>query len=240
MSDEVFRQKIETAPEYAHLLGRHIEHDPKSRAFMLPVAVDRSTWHTKTIRIYDPTPNPNQPVGCCTLCAKAMQMNAAGNRVRGVRLDMNWALDGYVWCTHNDEFEGAWNRDGSGQDTGSSGLAACKTAQHFGVGGVYQFLFAGADAVIQAVMDGHVVNVGTNWYESMFTNRFAEHKSLEIAGAVVGGHEWTVRGYNADLDMIEGRCWWGSYRDFLMKRTGLDRLLIGEQGDAHVQQRIQP
>jgi hypothetical protein len=228
---EVFVQQIES---HDSRLGRHVAHDPRSRGFAMPLkAVDRSLWHDKTIRIYDPRVNPNQTVGNCTMCSKAMQLNAVGNRLRGVILNMDWAMTGYQWETANDEFPGAYPPD----DTGSSGLAACKTAQHYGVGGDYRWLFGGADEVVQAVMEGHVVSVGTNWYESQFTNPFADHKPIQVAGALAGGHQWTVRGYWKSADFVMGRCWWGSYRDFWIRRSDLDRLLLGEQGDAHVQTR---
>lgn len=236
---DVKRIEIEHDPNTPFPLGRHVEHDPRSRAFAFVPSiggVDPSTWRTKTIPIYDPRPNPNQPVGCCTMCAKAMQLNAKGNRKKGVILGMDWALDGYVWETHNDQFPGAWNRDGSGQDTGSSGLAACKTAQHFGVGGEYNFLFGGADQVVQAVMDGHVVNVGTRWDYSMF--KPDDKGIVHPGGSAAGGHEWTVRGYNKRRDLIMGRCWWGpGFRDFWISRFDLQALLA-DNGDAHVQARV--
>lgn len=209
-------------------LGRHVVHDPRSRAFALPVQVDRSTWRTKRIRIIDPQPNPNQTVGNCTMCAKAMQLNAVGNRKAGVVLDMAWAMDAYRWETHNDEFAGAWEPD----DTGSSGLAASKTAQHYGIGGEYRWLFNYADGVVQAVQEGHVVNVGTRWDQGMF--KPDAHGVVHPGGPTAGGHEWAIRGYSAERDQVLGRCWWGAFRDFWMARQDLDELLH-DDGDAHVQ-----
>lgn len=240
MSEEVFRQKIES---FDHRLGRHIEHDPKSKAYaLLPPAqpVDQSRWRSKSIRIYDPTPNPNQSVGNCTMCAKAMQLNAVGNRLTGVVLKMDWALKTYVWETHNDEYDGAWNLDGSGEDTGSSGLASCKTVQHTGEGGEYRWILNGAAGVVQAVQQGMVVSVGTNWRDSMFTNHYSSGKPLEVTGDNAGGHEWIVRGWDNSRRYALGRCWWGEYRDFWIRYEDLDMLLLGEQGDAHVQARTRP
>src|SRR3954452_241460 len=148
-------------------LGREIVHDERSRGFAMRATVDRSTWHTKTIRIYDPTPNPSQVVGNCTGCAKAMQLNAVGNRKAGVVLRMAQADQAYSLATTLDPWPGSWTAP-SWDDTGSSGLAAAKAAQKLGIGGTYRWLFGGADEVVQAVMDGHVVNVGTTWYDRMF------------------------------------------------------------------------
>ena len=222
---------IETREQQSHLLGRQKVHDDRSRGFAMPrLLVDRSLWRDKAIRIYDPIPNPNQSVGNCTMCAKAMQMNAVGNRRTGVVLKMPWAMRGYEWETANDEFPGQYKPD----DTGSSGLASCRTAQHTGDGGEYRWIFGGADEVVQNVMEGRVVSVGTWWYESMFD--LDASKRITVSGAQVGGHQYPIRGYDKSSDRVLGRCWWGDFRDFWMKRTDLDNLLL-DGGDAHWQAR---
>lgn len=198
--------------------------------FALPVAVDRSSWRTRSLRVYDPRPNPNQTHGNCTGCAKAMQLNAAGNRRAGVVLSMADADAVYSLATRLDPWPGEYPPT----DTGSSGLAAAKAAQQLALGGEYRWLFGGADEVVQAVMDGHVVNVGTRWDAGMFSPDVAG--IVRPGGAVAGGHEWTVRGYDARRDLVRGRCWWGAFRDFWMRRGDLGDLLA-DDGDAHVQAR---
>lgn len=211
-------------------LGRHVVHDERSRGFALAATVDTSKWVTKLIRVYDPVPNPNQTIGDCTGCAKAMQMNAAGNRKKGVVLGLATADKVYSLATTLDPFDGSYPPD----DTGSNGLSAAKAAQKLGLGGTYRWIFNGADGVVQAVMDGHVVNVGTRWDNNMF-NQDAKH-FVHPGGGIAGGHEWTVRGYSVEMDALRGRCWWGTFRDFWIKRTDLAELLA-DQGDAHVQAR---
>jgi hypothetical protein len=211
-------------------LGRHVVHDERSRAFGLTPAVDKATWRTKSIRIYDPVPNPNQVLGDCTGCAKSMMMNAAGNRVTGVVLNLKDADRIYSLATTLDPFPGSYPPD----DTGSSGLGAAKAAVKLGIGGAYSWIFNGADGVVQAVMAGHVVNVGTRWDERMFDQD--AHGFVTPGGAVAGGHEWTIHGYDLTKDALRGRCWWGDFRDFWIKRTHLDELLA-DDGDAHVQER---
>ena len=236
MNSSVYAEVI---PSTDPRLTRQILLDERSREWPLTLvgspAVDKSTWRSSTVRIYDPTPNPNQTVGNCTTCSKAMQLNSHGNRKQGVRLDMPWALEAYVWETHNDSFQGAWNLDGSGQDTGSSGLYACETAQHLGVGGDYYWVFGGADEVVQNVVDGRAISVGTKWYNDMFT--LGKGNRVTVGGSLAGGHQWTVHGYNADRDLLKGRCWWGpEFRDFWIARGDLDALLK-DNGDAHWQAR---
>lgn len=211
-------------------LGRVVVHDPRSRSFTRPTAVDKSTWRDRTIRVYDPRPNPNQTIGNCTGVAKCVMFNAAGNRRSGHVLGMNDALRIYSLATTLDPWDGSYPPD----DTGSSGLAAAKAAQQLGLGGEYLWLFGGADAVVQAVMDGDVVNIGTRWDHDMFHPD--ARGQVHPGGGIAGGHEWSVRGYDKDRDLLLGRCWWGEFRDFWIARVDLDGLLH-DDGDAHVQAR---
>lgn len=219
----------------ARHMGRHVEHDERSRGFARPTTVDKSTWRTKTIRIFDPRPNPNQPNGCCTGVAKCVQFNAAGDRQPGQVLNLDDAEKIYALATRLDSIPGYYAPgDPHSQDTGSTGLAAAKAAQQLGLGGPYYWLFGGADEVVQAVMDGDVVNVGTRWDQQMFTPD--SHGIVHPGGPVAGGHEWSVRGYNKARDLLLGRCWWGDFRDFWISRADFDALLA-DKGDAHVQAR---
>jgi hypothetical protein len=231
MSDDI---KVIIEPFDDPRLGRQVVHDPRSRSFAMPVTVDRSTWRDKAVRIYDPLPNPNQPIGNCTGCAKAMQFNAIGNRVTGVVLDMEEATAIYSAATGIDPWEGSWPPE----DTGSSGLASAQAAIALGYGAEYRWLFGGADEVVQAIMGGAAVSVGTWWYSGMFSGQgsFAGLPTILPSGSKAGGHQYLARGYDEGTDLVLCRCWWGSYRDFWMKRTDLDALLA-DDGDAHVQRR---
>jgi hypothetical protein len=219
---------VERIVQQSPLLGRHKVHDPRSRDFALPTTVDRSTWRTKAIRVYDPSPNPNQPNGCCTAVAKCVQLNAAGNRKPGRVLNMDDAQRIYARETVIDPFPGTFPPD----DTGSDGLSSCKVAVEEGLGGEYLWLFGGADEVVQNVMAGRVVSVGTSWYWNMF-NTDADGR-VSVSGDLAGGHQWSVRGYSRSRDWVLGRCWWGTFRDFWIARSDLDALLR-DGGDAHWQ-----
>jgi hypothetical protein len=223
--------------QHDHRLGRQIVHDPASRGFPFAPrrAIDRSLWRDRRLRIYDPLPNPNQDHGNCTGCSKANMFNTVGNRVAGRVLHMPMADKIYSLATTLDPWDGVWPPT----DTGSSGLAASKAAQQLGLGGEYRWLFGGADEVVQAIMEGHPVSVGAYWYAPMFTNPYADGKPLTVSGDRAGGHQWTAHGYWKSRDYVLGRCWWGSYRDFWIRRVDLQRLL-DEDGDAHVQARLQP
>jgi len=223
-------------------LGRQMVHDSRSRLFTPKgLAVDKTTWRTKSIRLYDPLPNPNQRVGNCTGVAKAMQLNAAGNR-NPVRHRSWWPstsgiitmLDAeqiYHLNTQVDPWPGEWPPD----DTGSSGLASAQSAQAIGWGGEYNWLFGGADEVVQEVMRGNTVSVGTWWYQGMM-NQDADGV-IHPTGPRVGGHQYLIRGYVKAKDLVLGRCWWGDFRDFYIPRSALNDLIM-DDGDAHTQRTL--
>ncbi len=211
-------------------LGRQVVFDERSRNYALNATVDTSTWRTRTVRVYDPLPNPNQCHGECTGCSKSTEFNAVGNRVKGQVLNMDDAHRLYTWASNNDPWPGAFPE----QDTGSSTLAAAKAAQAHGLGGTYRYLFGGADEVVQTVVNGRVVVVGTRWDYRMF-DQDADGR-VEPGGGVAGGHAYVFRGFDADRDWVMGRCWWGGFRDFWIRRDHLAELLA-DDGDAHVQDR---
>lgn len=213
------------------ILGRQLVHDSRSKQFPAGLTVDKSRWKDKRIRIVDPRVNPNQCHSECTGCAKSMQMNAMGNRVKGVVFDMDDAHKFYHLATELDPWEGEWPPT----DTGSSGLASAKAAQKLGIGGPYRHVFNGADGVVQLIMEGHVVSVGTWWYAGMMNPN--EKGFIEPTGDQVGGHQYAARGYDVSNDAVLIRCWWGDYQDVWIKRDHLNQLIL-DGGDAHIQDRV--
>lgn len=218
------------------LTGRQKVHDERSRSFATMAAIDKSTWRAqKAVRIYDPWPNPNQSVGNCTMTTKAMQFNQVGNRKMGEVLDMDWATEGYRLVTTIDPFEGSWEPD----DTGSSALASCKAAQRMGKGGAYYWEFRGVDGVIQNIQNGRAMSLGTWWYGDMFGPTGGLHDGKPIftpTGWNAGGHQWLARGVDLDAGLMLGRTWWGEVRDFWLKISDVQDLLM-DGGDAHYQVR---
>ena len=212
-------------------LGRQKVHDPRSRGFALPTTMEHADWKSKKIRIYDPSPNPNQCHGECTCVAKCVQMNAVGNRVAGKILNMDDAHDLYRIATSVDPFPGAWEPN----DTGSSGLASAQAAKRLGIGGSYYHVFNGADGVVEQIQLGHVVSVGTWWTYDMFKPN--EDGIIKPTGQQVGGHQYAARGYDKKRDLVLIRCWWGpDFRDVWIARGDLNDLIL-DDGDAHIQNR---
>jgi len=223
--------KVEVLEQQPTCLGRQLVHDPKSRGFPARVEIDKSRWKDKRIRIYDPSPNPNQCHGECTGVAKCMEFNAVGNRVPLIVLTMDVAHKIYSRASQIDPFRNQWPP----VDTGSSGLAAAKAAKEFGLGGEYRHVFGGADEVVQLIMMNRVVNVGTWWYDTMFKPN--KQNIIEPSGPRAGGHQYIARGYDVDNDLVMIRCWWGSFRDVWIRRIRLHELLM-DDGDAHIQNRL--
>lgn len=222
---------IEVVPQLYPQLGRQKVQDPRSTDFAVGAPIDKSLWVTKLIRIYDPLIHPNQCHGECTGCASAMMLNSDGNRNPREILNMNYAHACYSGASANDPWEGSWPPT----DTGSSGLAAAKTAQSLRRGGSYRWIMGGADEVVQTIQNGRVVSIGTWWYENMM--RKDANLMISPTGRRVGGHQYVARGYDVARDLVVIRCWWGRYRDAYIKRTELHDLLM-DGGDAHVQDRV--
>jgi hypothetical protein len=228
---------VVTVEQQDQRLGRNAVHDPHSRRFAFQAT--ETPRRDITLRVYNPRPNPDQPVGCCTGVDACVKANTVGNRVKGVVLDMDDALRIYSRATQIDPWPGSYPPE----DTGSSGLAACKASVEQGLIDRYEWIFTGTDGVYAALAQGRPVGVGTWWYSRMFE---IDHMSglIDCSGERVGGHQFTVVGYRKKLDAFLAMCWWGSWGmdsqgRFLIRRASLQDLLM-DDGDAHVTVRAQP
>jgi len=186
-------------------LGRHVEHDQRSRRYAAAVsdAPLQRIRHKRHGHVFD-----QGSVGSCTGNAVAGACNTEPLHRRYGRLLLERdAVAVYAMATKLDGFPGEWPPD----DTGSSGLAACKAAVELGFLTGYQHAF-GVDHALQALQLGPVVT-GIDWYDGF--DRPDHHGKVEIAGEVRGGHEVLVVGYHpapsgAPLDALV-ECWnsWG-------------------------------
>lgn len=238
---------VVTVPQADARLGRQVVHDPASRGYEhqprraaagpLVPPVQELLGRKWRHRVYGPRPVPAQDVGCCSGVDQAVKCNAAGNRVAGQVLGLDDAKRIYSRATQIDPWPGSWPPD----DTGSSGLAACKAAVEAGWISRYEWIFGGAQAVLSALWL-KPVGVGTWWYEAMFRPAY-DTLMVQVAGAKVGGHQWSLIGWDPLLRAFEGMCWWGpTFGDRGMFRVGFDDLgrLLADDGDAHVTYRVQP
>lgn len=214
---------MQAIPERFRRLGRHIDHDPRSRAFPAPTAVAvKSISHRRYCPPYD-----QGNLGSCTGNAMAgLLMTAPVYRKDWVLTEAD-AVRFYEWATAHDDYAGAWPPD----DTGSSGLFVAKAAKAFGFISGYSHAF-GLQHVLEALTLQPLI-IGVNWYESMFYP--SKTGRLRVAGAVAGGHEVELYGLSVARKTVMGwNSWgadWGKGGRFTLSWADLDRLL-SENGDA--------
>ncbi len=231
MADLVYTKKL---PIYDSLLGRHVEHDERSRAFpsrrVFGLEQPQDVDHDLVL------PPLHQTVGSCTihtqvaLCSFGPHWQAlTPAQQQAITSDPEaFALNWYRYTTHNDEFDGAYEPD----DTGSSGLSASKCTVHHGYAKGYVHGFSLADAF--TILNHQPYGQGTVWYDSMFNTSSSGEVKITQGSGIAGGHEYTAIGN----DVANRRIWyrnswgsgWGVNGEFWMSWDTVDRLLH-EDGD---------
>ena len=233
---------------YPYPLGRHVEHDDRSRVFahaeLLPDALTSVAW-TRRVPIFD-----QGRLGSCTGNAFAGLVgtdsagrpgtasitvtngDAAGIIPVGTHpVDENLAVALYRLATRLDDIPGQYPP----QDTGSSGLGAAKALCAIGVARSYSHAFS-RTAVRSALQSGPVA-VGTVWLESMFNIDGDGSVCVDRASAVAGGHEYVLSAWDATEDMYTIANSWGVSwgRDGYATITGADLAwLLSQDGDVTV------
>jgi hypothetical protein len=140
------------------------------------------------------------------------------------------ALRFYSRATQLDPWDGWYNLDTKVEDTGSSGLAACKAAKEQGYITGYRWIFGGVPDLITALQHTPVM-AGTVWLGGMFN---AVNGYLNVQGREVGGHEYLITGYNHPSKYFTILNSWGPG----WQRKGYARIkatdmawLLAQQGD---------
>jgi hypothetical protein len=207
-------------------LGRHVQHDPRSKSFHAAraVAIKDVMWEYHG-QILD-----QGRVGSCTgnSAVEVLMTGPYYDHYQKVYTEAD-ALAIYERATHLDSIPGYYPPN----DTGSSGLAVMKACKEKGWIGGYRHAF-GLTHALQALMLGPVI-AGTAWYENMFNP--TPDGFVRVGGAVAGGHEYTVIGYDSSRDAV--RCinhWtasWGDHGYFWLKRSDWGNLLA-DYGDVTV------
>jgi C1A family cysteine protease len=206
-------------------LGRHLQHDPRSRNFP---AAQSSQVVTKRHHHHGPVLDQGD-LGSCTGNAVLQALMTSPDWSKARSFTEQDALDVYSLATTLDDVQGSYPPD----DTGSTGLAVCKAAQQKGYITSYSHAF-GLDQTLAALVLTPVI-VGVNWYEG-FDNPDV-HGFVSISGSVRGGHEFALVGLNADERVVIAlNSWghsWGRNGFFVFSFDDLGRLLSAD-GDATV------
>ena len=220
-------------------LGRHVEHDPRSRAYAYEAPAGAAALvaveHVRHGGIFN-----QGNLGSCTGNAAAGAKNTEPLYHAGSAhpLSESGAVDLYSLAT---QLDGLSNGYYPPTDTGSSGLAVAKAMQQQGLIGSYSHAFNMA-AALAALQAGPVIT-GVPWYEG-FDSPDA-NGLVKIAGQIRGGHEIVARGYQpgvaADgsdalikLDNSWGTGWGKSGSFYWTVATWAS--LLAQQGDVTILQ----
>jgi hypothetical protein len=226
MTDSITRVVLEERAVENKPLGRHIEHDPRSRAYAFGVSIAPlvNVKHKRHGAIFN-----QLKLGSCTTNAACGAKNSDPLFKKGDKiLHEKEAVDFYKIATLLDGFPGSYPPD----DTGSSGLAAAKALYNKGLIRAYHWAF-GIDQALAALQVAPVIT-GIGWPEG-FDDPNPDGIVLPT-GQDRGGHEFVVRSYARDpqdpLDSIVGadNSWgynWGLHGHFYFTvRTWAERLEI--------------
>jgi hypothetical protein len=232
----VTRHIEEYASNIGGRLGRHVEHDERSRAYALSEDLlgtgYTSAFHTVNAPVLD-----QKNVGACVgfgteACVSAdpfyaaIPTTVAARPTGDVDTDNQQGYGLYSAATHLDNIKGSWKPD----DTGSVGLAGAKAAQKAGLISGYQHALS-LDAALKGLGALPCIT-GVNWYEG-FDNPDSSGR-VKISGSVRGGHEFCVYGIDAVNKLVWARnSWtagWGLNGTFCFSFDDWGRLL-DEQGD---------
>lgn len=220
-------------------LGRHVEHDPRSRAFAYEIPAGAGALVAVEHRRHGGIFNQGA-LGSCTGNAAAGAKNTEPFYHSGSAplIYEAGAVDIYSLATRLDGLSDGYYPP---NDTGSSGLAVAKAMKQEGMIGSYQHAFDMA-AALAALQAGPVIT-GVNWYEG-FDSPDA-NGLVKIAGQVRGGHEIVARGYQpgqaadgSDALILLDNSWgtgYGKSGSFYWTVATWQQLLA-EQGDVTILQ----
>jgi Papain family cysteine protease len=225
----------EILPRTDPRLGRNVRHDSRSLAYPFRAAVVATTsvlW-TRYAPILD-----QGDLGDCTANA-ALGALGSGPLYSAITTELPAdaqplfddaeAKSVYHAETEDNPEDGVYPPD----DPGSDGLTAAKVCKANGWISGYTHVLNGPDGVISALQSGPVIT-GVNWYEGMFT---PVNGVVSISGAVAGGHEFVIRGWDSTTGLfLADNSWgpsWGVDGSFHFTYSTYQRLL-SEQGDATV------
>lgn len=189
-------------------LGRHVQHDTRSRDFAFTVAEAKQEVDTFWT---DEAPVLNQgDIGGCVGWTGADILNTDPfAKVRAAKNGGKFYTDAdglkfYEAATRADSIAGQYKPD----DTGSSGLGLAKALKNLGLIDRYTHAFSW-DAFVQAILTQPVA-LGTLWTKKMFTptKDGVAHVGTLTDANIAGGHEYMARGISFSRSLVLCRNHW--------------------------------
>jgi hypothetical protein len=219
----IYTQRLAEKPRAGMRLGRHVEHDPRSRNYVAERAPKiRSVKHDAT-----GLPLDQGQIGSCTANALCGALDSAPNFMGGDPLNEQEAIKVYELET---QLEG---EPYPPNDPGGSGLMVCKAGKDMGLIKSYHHAF-GVEHALESLVLRPVIT-GINWYEGFDTPD--ANGQVQISGSVRGGHEIVADEIDADNELVWfWNSWgtqWGVGGRFCMSFDTWDQLLQ-ERGDVTV------
>jgi hypothetical protein len=188
-------------------LGRHVNHDPRSRRFPVrrgPVGI-HSVQHTRRVPIFDQgdlgSCTGNAALGCLGTDPFHSTIDL-GERGRLLDFTEQAAVNIYAMATQVDPFDGSYPPT----DTGSDGLSVAKVLTDAGYIAGYRHAFSIGD-LLTGLMDAPCI-VGTEWTEGMYEPNAGGQ--IRPTGPAAGGHEYVCDGYDAFRDLLWFTNSWGT------------------------------
>lgn len=178
------------------LKPRHKAHDKAQRAPVMPVSASLTSVFWKSNL---PEPLDQGNLGSCTGNASAQ---CVSTQPFSLKLTETNAVTIYSLATKLDSYAGAYPPN----DTGSSGAAACKALVQLGYAKLCSNFVSYADAL--ARVQSQPIIVGVNWYASMYSPNACG--GLTVSGALDGGHEIEIVGYDVGNKRIWLQNSWGN------------------------------
>jgi hypothetical protein len=216
-------------------LGRHVYHDPRSRAFAVPTdgLSEISVSWARRIPILD-----QGSLGSCTgnaamgALGTSPLFEVSGDAASKAFGTGAWkeagAVSLYGWATAIDTYPGTYPPD----DTGSDGLSVAKAMQTHGLAAGYLHAFSLAD-MVKALQVGPGM-IGINWYSSFDAPAADGTLKLTSTSYVRGGHELAVTGVDVSAQVfLVDNSWgagWGVRGSCRIPYAVMERLL-SESGD---------
>ncbi len=223
-NDSIYKQEL---PEVSRRLGRHVEHDPRSRAPEFAAEMAQQVVSVKHAATGLPLDQGH--VGSCTANALCGALNSAPDFGGGQARSESDALQLY---TRETQLEG---QPYPQHDPGGSGLMVCKAAKQLGWISSYKHAFGVQQALLALVVRPVITGVG--WYTSFDSPDASGLVAIAPGATVRGGHEVVAD----EIDEPNKLVWfWNSWGTaygvggrFCMSWDTWDRLLQ-ERGDVTV------